>query len=142
MHENTQAVAYLRGLLQANATIVSLGLQNSIWRGLAPPGSDCPYILIVFQGGQDRNTFGARGRLFTRPQFQVKAVTEGTDDELGATIATAIDNALVGQSDLVAADGLAKLGVYRDAMIDYPVFEGEIRYNHIGGLYRVFCHTP
>lgn len=142
LHEMKQARTFLRGKIAAHATIISLGLADKIWRDLAPPGSDCPYIIMTLQAATDKNAIGARNRLFTRPLFSIKGVTQGTDDTVGYQIADAIEDALRGQSDFVGADGVVKLGVFREEPLDYPEYEDGIRYNHIGGLYRVFVHTP
>jgi hypothetical protein len=131
---------FLRGLIAAHPDIITMGLQDKIYRELAPPGTDCPYIVMSFQSGRDRRALGTRALIFTRPLFLIRGVTEGTDDTLGNDIADAIEDALDGSSDLLAVDGVAKLTVGREEPIEFVEEEDGTRYNHIGGLYRVFVH--
>ena len=141
-HETGKVATFLRGILIADAAIISLGLQAKVWRNLAPPGSDCPYIILRLQSARDKNALGARNRLFSRVLYQIMAVTEGTDDTVGDAIAVAVDKAVVGRNDLVGADGVWKLGVFREEPLEYAEDADGTRYNYIGGLYRVFVHTP
>lgn len=131
--------AFLVSKLTNDATVASL-VGTRIHRNRRPPDGPLPCIVFSLIGSPDVQAIGARQRLFTRPLYLIKAITEGTDDTVGDAIATAIDNALVGQSDFVGSDGLVKLGVYRTEPIEYVEEVDGVQYNHIGGQYRIFVH--
>lgn len=139
VNEAKYAADFIYDLLAAHQGIIDT-VSDRIFRLIAPPNAILPYVTFTFISSVDKNAIGARKRLFTRPIYLVKAVTEGTDERPGDLIATHIDNALMGQNDLVGTDGVVKLGVFREGIVEYVEEEQGIQYRHIGGNYRVFVH--
>jgi hypothetical protein len=140
MNELGLTATFLRDLLTNDATVFAL-VGDRIHRNRVPPNSGLPCIVFSLIGSVDKNAIGADQRLFTRPLYLVKAVTEGTDDTMGDAIATAIDNALMGKSDFTGSGGLVKLGCFREELVEYPEEVNGVQYNHIGGRYRLFVHS-
>ncbi len=130
---------YIYDLLANDSAIIAL-VSDRIFRDIAPPTATLPYITFSLISSPDRNAIGARRRLFTRPLLLVKGMTEGTDERPADLIASAIDNALMGQNDLAPSDGIAKLGVFREQPIAYVEEEQGVQYRHVGGNYRIFVH--
>lgn len=142
MNELGLTAKFIRQTLLADPVVTSL-VQTRIHRNRAPKGSGLPYIVFTLVISRDKNAIGAKNRLFTRPLYTIKAVTEGEDDTTGDAIATAIDDALTGKSDFIGADGLIKLGVFREEPFDFAEEQEGVQYNHIGGQYRIFVQrTP
>lgn len=139
MNELGLTSTFISNLLINDATISGY-VQTRVHRNVRPPDGPLPCIVFQLIASPDVQAIGCRQRLFTRPIYLVKAITEGTDDIVGDAIATAIDNALVGQSDFVGTGGLVKLGVYRLEPIEYVEQVEGVQYNHVGGQYRIFVH--
>jgi hypothetical protein len=139
VNEVKYAADFVYDKLAAHSDVIAL-VQDRIFRDIAPPTANLPYITFTLISSVDKNAIGARKRLFTRPLFLVKAVTEGTDERPADLIASAIDDALMGQNDLVGTDGVVKLGVYREACVSYVEEEQGVLYRHNGGNYRLFVH--
>ena len=136
-HELGKVSAFLVSKLTNDPTVAGL-VGMRVHRNVRPPDGPLPCIVFQLIASPDVQAIGADQRLFTRPTYLVKAITEGTDDTVGDAIADAIDNALVGQSDFVGSGGLVTLGVYRTDPIEYVEQVEGVQYNHIGGNYRLF----
>lgn len=139
MNELGLTSQFITELLLNDTTLNGL-VGERVYRNVRPPNGLLPCIVFQLIASPDVQAIGCRQRLFTRPVYLVKALTEGTDDTVGDAIATAIDNALVGQSDFVGTGGLVKLGVYRLEPVEYVEQVEDVQYNHVGGQYRIFVH--
>lgn len=142
MNELNLTAQYIYNTLLNNQKVYDL-VQERIFRNAAPPDAGTPCIIFNFDSGLDVNAIGHDQRLFTRPIFLIKAVTVDTDTVPVGDISDAIDEALVGKSDLLGASGLVVQGVYRESPVDFWEDSAGLRYNYMGGYYRLFVHkTP
>lgn len=98
-----------------------------------------PYIVFSFLVGPDNLAIG-RARIFTRPVYLVRAVTEGTSLVQAAAIADLIDLALHNAPPAVPIAGLQVMGSDRVQPIRFIEVTDGVRYNHVGGQYRLFVH--
>jgi hypothetical protein len=71
-HEGAYGLQWLKSILLGSSAL-TIDAPGGIWRGLAPPGTATPFIIIAFMSGPDILTMNAI-RLMTQPLFQVKAV--------------------------------------------------------------------
>lgn len=126
--------------LTGHAPLTAL-VGDRVYRDLAPPGAALPYAIFSFVAGLDRNAMGSRSIIFTRPFWDIKGVTKGTDSTAADAIADAIHGAVNGKQRLNVADGeLIVLGCRRESLIEFPELTEDQLYLHRGGEYRVFCH--
>ena len=139
MNELGLTAQFITTLLTADEEITAL-VADRIYRNHRPPNGGLPCIVFSLVSSIDKQAIGARQRLFTRPLYTIKAITEGTDDTVGDAIATRVDEVISGQSDFVGVGGLVKLGVYRTEAIEFVEPKDGKQYNHIGGQYRFFVH--
>jgi hypothetical protein len=129
--ENFEVKAWIRALLAADATIAA-AVGSRIYSDLAPPNSAHPYIIVNLQGGSDLNALGARG--LSEKLYQVKVIGRGDNPGALKAVADQIDTLLH-----MAASATATLACWclREQEIDYPEVSGDIRFQHVGGIYRV-----
>ncbi len=139
MNEQQAAAQYLYTRLTGNAGVTALAGAR-VYESLAPQGTTLPCVVYHLQAGRDRNAVGAGSRLFSRPLFLVKAVCEGSGYAPADAVAAAIDTALVGASGTVTIGGqLYEVAVAgREEPVRYTESATGKRYNHSGGLYRLF----
>lgn len=115
-----------------------------VYKDFAPEGVAEPYVVFSFHAGEDLEAVGTgRRRLFTRPLYLVKAV--GKDYIKVAKLSSIIDAALEGipqgaPTAIAAIDGVTYQvsGCYREQPVHYAEVDNNARYEHMGGLYRIF----
>ena len=87
---------------------------------------------------------GADARVWTRPLYYVRAVTEGNSLTSAFTIAHRIDEALMGKSGSITVGGATYTiaGVFREESrsLTPEIEPGGPRINHVGGEYRFICY--
>ena len=137
MNEIQGAVFFLRDLLVNDPALYEY-VQDRVFRNLIPLTSGLPAVVISLISSPDVNAIGADQRLFTRPLFTVKVITEGADDTIGDVIYDLVDKAIEGKSNLNTVEGVVVSGCFRESPFDFVEVNEDIRYNHIGGNYRVF----
>lgn len=109
---------------------------SSIFRYMAPPNEDPPYIIISKQSNLPRYTMG--GTAFENALYTVKAVTVGHEMAPAGTIATQIDAALNDQT--LSISGYTHMRCHRENDVAFvEVDPGGQRWNHNGALYRIFA---
>lgn len=133
-----RAALYTR-LAAAAAVTSKLGLgANGIFHRRAPLSTTPPYVILDRMAANDYYLFGA-GR-YEGQVWLVKAIDGGQDGGDSATtvedIADAVEVALH-DAPLVVA-GLNLMWIRRESRIDYDEPDGVARWNHCGGLYRLF----
>ena len=136
----TQAVAvFLLQIFQAHAALTAL-VGTQIYEGLAPEGSQPPYLLYSLNAASDLNAVGRASRVDSRQLWLVKGITTGNSAASAAAIASAADDALEDATDTITLDGRSYrvTVIGRTAAIRLPPSGEGIRYHHIGGLYRIF----
>jgi uncharacterized protein DUF3168 len=139
-NEPQAAEKWIFSTLSGNAAVTALVAQR-VFAGMAPQTAARPFIVYVHNRGSYRATVGGQSRIFGRPVYAVKAVTEGGSFALADQIVDALDTALVGTSSTVAAGGITwQVSCVRIGDIRYvEVREGQ-RFNHAGGLYDLYIH--
>lgn len=135
MMEIVYADQWLFAKLSGDATLTSL-VGNRIKSYLAPAGTAFPYILYNWQGGTDVMVVGSY-RVFNTGLYQVKAVGQGDSMSNIWPVAHRIDEVLHRASGTVT--GGIILACVREQPIAYVENSDGIRYNHLGGIYRVLC---
>lgn len=133
MIETVYADQWLYGKLTTDATLTSL-ISTRVYSYMAPLGAVLPAIIYAYQGGQDVAEV-AGYRIFNSGLYQVKAVGAGGSMAVVAAIAHQIDEVLYRASGNVA--GGAILACVREQPVSYAEYSNGVRYNHLGGLYRI-----
>lgn len=129
----------LRGHLELNEIIL-----GQIYPDVAPEGVKPPFVIYTLQFEEDKNAVGYEGRrIFVRPDYIIKGISQSDSLLEAAFIGGAIDNAIVGQNndDVVLPDVRVR-GAFRSNIVRYSEHVDGIRYNHRGGVYRFFAHLP
>lgn len=130
--ETLEIEKWLYETLSGDAMITAQ-VSTRIYSYQAPAGAAMPFILYSFQGGSDLNSLGSV-RSLSGPLYQVKVVGLGSSMAALKTVADRIDALLQGATKLSAQIVLRCL---REQSISYPETDGDARFNHLGGLYRV-----
>ncbi len=107
----------------------------SVYEILAPEGNDPPYVVFNAQSPSVPR-YTLTGVAFENTVYQVKGVTVDHSAAAAGTIAQQIDAALNDQT--LTVTGYTHLLCRRIADIDYPELVAGQRYQHRGGLYRVW----
>ena len=116
-------------------TLIGGLVASRVYEGIAPAGTDGPYIVYSLQSpGNDVIVVGG-ARITATPLFLVKAVAKVKSWSTLAPIADQIDTRLHDASGTVTG------GVILSSMREQPfslieVTDG-VQYQHLGGLYRI-----
>lgn len=133
MIEPVYADQWLYSKLTTDATLASL-LSGRVYSYMAPLGAAFPCIIYAYQGGADTAVVGGY-RIFNSGQYQVKAVGQGESMAALAAIANRLDTVLHRAAGTVT--GGAILACVRERPLSYAEFTNGLRYNHLGGIYRI-----
>lgn len=129
--------------MTANAALLALlnpkPLANQgVYVGLAEEGEVPPYVVLDLLSSPDRNVIGSDARLFTRPLYLVRAYTSGSSYAPAEAIAKQIDVSLLGARGDVPAQNVSVMGCFREEPVRlFEVING-VRFNYVGGRYRMF----
>lgn len=137
MSEIVRADVWLHGKLSVDATLTA-AVSTRIYSYLAPSGTTFPFVVYAFQGGADVSAIGAI-RIMNSGLYQVKAVGQGNSMVAVEAIANRIDALLHGVTGTVS--GGVILACVREQPLAYVENSNGIRYNHLGGLYRIFIQS-
>jgi hypothetical protein len=140
-HELRAVDKFLTDNLRAETELTALIGDESFYSDVAPKGTPPPYVLHQFITGEDTNAIGAI-RIFTKPLYLVKVVTEGESYKEAGILITLVERAIVGKQQVITIDGIdwQIMGCHRERPIRFPQFFDGVRYNHLGGQYRIFVH--
>lgn len=141
-NELAGADRFLYQTLAADPTLSAL-IGTRIYAGLAPQGATFPYLVFSHQGGLDRLTTGGQSRVFTRPVYTVKVVSQKTSYAEADTIASQVDAVLLAGSGPVVVDGVTYqvMSCHRTEPFRYLEPAAGSQYRHVGGYYTLFIHT-
>ncbi len=107
----------------------------SVFRDEAPPTASLP--CVVFTRQQGRPLWHLGGRYAAEDTYVVKGITQGHSAVLAGSIDVQID-AAIGDQSLPIAGG-AVLYCRRAEAVVYPEHApGGLRFNHAGGIYRLW----
>jgi len=132
--ETARAHEWLYGVLSNDATLNSY-VSGRVYRRLAPQGATMPYVVFQFQGGHDVQAVGPY-RVMSQLVCVVKAVGLATTYTTLKTIADRVDSLLQAASG-TTTDGRV-LSCVREIPIDYEETDAGVRYQHLGGQYRLY----
>lgn len=136
--ELVDASHFIRSQLVADSALVAL-VADRVHYDFAGPEPVYPLVLILFLGGEDRETLSYGTRAFTRPLWLVEAQTTDGGWTGAQAIDARIDAVLEGRSGTHA--GLKVIGVYRERPIRrVEITPSGVRINHLGGEYRQFVY--
>lgn len=140
-HENYAAAAFLFTRLSGSTVLTEL-VKGRVYNRQAPERAAFPLVIFAFMSGLDTEQAGSGGRVLYRPLYQVKGVTEGGSFQTAARIANAIEAALVGAKGTAQFDGhgFHFRGCYREQPLEYDEISEGVRYQHVGGLYRLILY--
>ncbi len=127
---------FIHGLLAASVGLAAL-VGDRIYSEVAPQGAAFPHVVFSFQSGLDRNAIGAF-RIFTRPTYLVKAVTKDFSLATANQIAAIADDVLMGARGTIPSEQVSVMGCHRLMPVRYTEVRDGVRYNHVGGQYRLF----
>ena len=130
---NKKAVRHgLYAKLTGASSVTSL-VGTRIYHGVAPTGSDYPFVIFSKQTGTPRHAMGAVA--FDTQLWLVKVVARDSTSNTAEDAATAID-AVLNNSTLTLSSGTT-IGILRESDIDYLEDEDGQLFRHHGGLYRI-----
>lgn len=133
MIEVVYADQWLYSQLSADTTLSAL-VGVRIYSYVAPAGTPTPFVIYAYQGGQDVAEVGNH-RIFNSGLYQVKAVNQGLSMAEIAPVAHRIDEILHRSSGGVVGGSI--LACVREQSISYVEHGNGVRYNHLGGIYRI-----
>lgn len=132
-HEIALGFSWLYAVLNGDATLMSEAV-GGVWRGLAPPSTAVPFVMMAHQAGADKISMNAF-RFFSEVMYQVKCVGPAS---MTATIALAAEriDILLGNATGTTTGG-AILYCYREQPLFLDeIVNGEV-WSNIGGLYKL-----
>lgn len=147
-HESELGFLWLQSVLIGDATLMALlpgGAATGVWRGMAPPDTLTPFIILVYQSGRDVVTATGAFRLMSDLLYQVKAVGPASISATIAQVAGRIDRLLGGPPVWTTSMGIVvnsvqegqTLACYREQPLHLDeLVNGEL-WTNVGGLYRV-----
>jgi hypothetical protein len=104
---------------------------GGVWGGEAPPRSPYPLVTFSYHMGSDKGVFG--GRAAVELVYQVKAIDKSGLVNRAALAACRIDELLTS----LEVDGFRCEAIFRETPVRYVEPDGDYRYQHVGGLYRI-----
>lgn len=126
---------WLYGVLVNDAQLSAL-VGGRIFSYVAPLTATTPFVVFNHQAGTDVRGVGTV-RVMTSLVYQVKVVGQGESVRSLKPIADRIDALLHGASGSVA-DGTV-LTCVREQQVAYAEVDEGVRYNHLGGLWRILA---
>lgn len=125
---------WLATVMLADATLTGL-VGNRIYSYVAPEGAAHPLIVYNHQGSSDYIVIGGY-RIMNSGLYQIKAI--GQADSMTAVQATANQiDVLFGRTEGAVTGGII-LACHREQPLGYVETKNNIRYPHLGGLYRIY----
>jgi hypothetical protein len=133
MIETARAFQWLYETLTGDSQLQQL-VGDRVYRFVAPPRAEMPYIVFQFQAGRDVEVVGAT-RILSQIVCVVRVVGLATAYATLKTIADRVDAVLQAASG-EAGDGYV-YACTREAPLDFPEADGMQLYQHVGGQYRL-----
>lgn len=135
--ETTAAEKWLYETLHNDATILAV-VSHRIYSYQAPQGTAFPYIVFELSDApRDVVGVGAR-RIWSNLYYVVRVVWEGQGMAAYKSTVARIDTLLHARSGTSNSDGHV-LGCVRESPVSYVEDDDGRRYNHQGGLYRLWA---
>ncbi len=135
MNELSYIAKWLTEVLATDATLIG-HVSGRVINGKIPAGAVFPLINFNFMAGRDVPANGTV-RIMTRPLFQIKGIVRGPMSEIAQSIADRIDT-LIQNASSVVFEGFV-FSARREQPIAYDETgpDPEVRFFHLGGLYRI-----
>lgn len=121
-----------------------VGIRPRVFEGVAPREATEPFIVFNLQEPDTTKAVGGGSPdLFGNYMFQVRGTDKGNDKTVVAKIADIIDDLLnTGELEFYYQVTFNNrvyeiLGCYRDLPVDFTEVVNDVRYLHMGGLYRI-----
>lgn len=135
-NEVALGILWLTSTLSGDATLLGY-CPGNVWRGLAPPSTTSPYVMLLFQpGGADLVVFGG-GRASADMHFHVLAVGPAKGTAALVNAAARIDVLINGAKNVAITGGTVQ-GCFRTEPLEMDqLIDGE-EWTALGGLYRTF----
>lgn len=134
MIETVRAHEWLYKTLSTDGPLGSL-VGGRVYRRLAPADAPMPFVIFQYQAGHDVWAPGPH-RIMSHLVCVVKVVGLATEYQGLKKIADRIDELLQAAQGEVA-DGRV-LSCVREEAVDYEEVDGGVRYQHLGGQYRLY----
>lgn len=136
-HEVMLGFQFLSSTLGGDSTLAGYA-PGGVWRALAPPSSEAPYVIMAFQAGSDIVTMNGV-RLIVEATFQAKAVGPASETATIVNAAERIDVLLGGIQGMrdIAVTGGEILSCYRQSPLQVSELVAGELWESIGGLYRL-----
>lgn len=138
--EIEQAKKWIYDSLIANAEIAAV-VGTRIFDGYVPesvlPANRYPYIVYDYMGGADIDAIGTT-RIFAKPLFQIRVVTDGRPTTATRKVSKRIDDVL--QITQAVVSGEFHFSARREQPVNRPETDAGTgkKYHNLGGLYRVW----
>lgn len=134
MIETARAYEWLYSVLAGDAMLNGY-VSGRVYRRLAPEGAAMPYVVFQFQSGHDVQAAGPY-RVMSQLVCVVKIVGQASTYPTLKAIVDRVD-ALLQAASGMATDGRV-LACMRETPIDYEEIDAGVRYQHLGGQYRLY----
>lgn len=118
----------------AGDSAISAAIGARVFNAIAPQGTAFPFVIFNFQAGTDVQGNGT-ARVQSEAVFLVKVVSQGPPDATARTVADRIDE-VVGKAVHAALDSYLFSG-RRESPFRFVEAVGDVRFHHVGGLYRI-----
>jgi hypothetical protein len=138
--EATEVLQWVHSQLAGGTALAGL-IGTAIYDDLAPQEAEPPYIVAGLHAEND--VWVVRGtRIAVEADFLVKAVTRGNSYIGAASIMALADPLLAARGTVVSGAGtLFIIGCRRTSVVQYPELDSGVRYNHVGGVYRITAES-
>jgi hypothetical protein len=131
-HEVVAALQWYYSVLSGDSAL-STQAPGGVYRGVAPPNTATPFVVMAYQAGSDVLTMNAV-RLMSSLVFQVKVVGPAADTEALALASSTVDDILKRTSGTTTG-GLI-LACYRESPFQIDELNNGVLWSSFGGLYR------
>jgi hypothetical protein len=136
MNEISRTEKWIFGKLSGDSAL-NTAVGGRIFGYIAPQGTGYPLVLFNLQAGRDIQGPGT-SRIQSELLYQVKVISKGPADANTRTALDRIDE-LIGKAVHNLSDGFL-FSARREQPINYHETNGDIRFQHTGGLYRIYCY--
>lgn len=135
-NEADAVVQWLYGVFTGDGTLAAL-TSTRVFDGVAPQGTQAPWISYSQLTGVDTDSVGGTGRVLSNMLWMITAVTEGSSYEPVRLAAARMDVLIHGARNQVVSAGTVH-GCRRTQAVRQGFLEQGVQYRRLGGIYRFF----
>lgn len=143
MNATTRVERALQAVLMGDEDLLNALMFNGgkpdpeqlIWKGMAPPDVEPPFVVFSDSQASNNETGGCGGAFLSRSVYQVKVIGNGTLGDVAQDLETAADRISELLSGWTATEDGYRITTREIGPVNYSEPTGD-RYTHLGGLYE------